>query len=109
MKFKLTPIDLVQDIAKEDFEQNYLRARRPLILKNRSKNWPAHEKWNLDYMKTVVGDKTVPLYDSSKADPSKPINAPAAEMKFADYVDLIKSTVLISDKNNYSQMDKFRF
>ncbi|WP_222537374.1 cupin-like domain-containing protein [Pedobacter polysacchareus] len=92
MKFELTPIDVVQDISKEDFEKNYLRARRPLIIKNMSKKWPAHEKWTLDYLKTVVGDKTVPLYDSSKADPSKPINASAAEMKFADYVDLIKNT-----------------
>lgn len=57
-----------------------------------SKNWPAYEKWDLDYMKTVVGDRTVPLYDSSKADPSKPINASAAEMKFADYIELIKNT-----------------
>jgi len=46
----------------------------------------------MDYMKTVVGDKLVPLYDSSKADPSKPINAAATEMKFADYIDLIKTT-----------------
>lgn len=46
----------------------------------------------MEYMKEVVGDKTVPLYDSSKADPSKPINASAAEMKFGDYIDLIKET-----------------
>lgn len=92
MKFELTPIDVVHDISKEDFEKNYLSARRPLIIKNMSKNWPAYEKWTLDYLKTVVGDQTVPLYDSSKADPSKPINAAAAEMKFADYVDLIKET-----------------
>ena len=37
-----------------------------------------------------MGDKVVPLYDSSKANPSKPINAPAAEMKFGDYIDLIQ-------------------
>lgn len=92
MNFDLTPIDVVDDISKEDFEKNYLNTRRPLIIKNMSKNWPAYGKWDLDYMKTVVGDKTVPLYDSSKADPSKPINASAAEMKFADYIELIKNT-----------------
>jgi hypothetical protein len=92
MKFDLTQIDCVDDISKEEFEKNYLKTRRPLIIKNMAKNWPAYEKWTLDYMKTVVGDKTVPLYDSSKADPSKPINASAAEMKFADYIDLIKNT-----------------
>jgi len=92
MKFDLTQIDCVDDISKEDFEKNYLNARRPLIIKNMAKNWPAYEKWSMDYMKTVVGDKIVPLYDSSKADPSKPINAAATEMKFSDYIELIKTT-----------------
>lgn len=92
MQFDLTPIDIVNDISKSDFEKHYLNARKPLIIKNMSKTWPAYEKWNLDYMKAVVGDKTVPLYDSSKADPSKPINASAAEMKFEDYIELIKNT-----------------
>ncbi|TKC60231.1 cupin-like domain-containing protein [Pedobacter hiemivivus] len=92
MKFDLTPIDIVNDINKTDFEKHYLNPRKPLIIKNRSKTWPAYDKWNLDYMKTVVGDQTVPLYDSSKADPSKPINASAAEMKFDDYIELIKHT-----------------
>lgn len=92
MKFDLSQIDCVENISKEDFEKNYLNARRPLVIKNMAKNWPAYEKWSMDYMKTVVGDKLVPLYDSSKADPSKPINASAAEMKFGDYIDLIKST-----------------
>jgi hypothetical protein len=92
MKFNLTPIDIVDDISKADFEKNYLNARKPLIIKNMSRTWPAYEKWNLDYMKNIVGDKTVPLYDSSKADPSKPINASAAEMKFEDYIELIRNT-----------------
>lgn len=92
MKFNLTPIDIVNDISKADFEKHYLNSRKPLIIKGMAKKWPAYEKWNLDYMKTVVGDKTVPLYDSSKADPSKPINASAAEMKFEDYIELIKTT-----------------
>lgn len=91
MKFDLSQIDCVDNISKEDFERNYLNTRRPLVIKNMAKTWPAYEKWSMDYMKTVVGDKTVPLYDSSKADPSKPINASAAEMKFGDYIDLIKS------------------
>lgn len=44
----------------------------------------------MEYMKEVVGDVEVPLYDSSKADPSAPINASAAKMKFGDYIDLIQ-------------------
>lgn len=92
MKFDLTAIDVVDDISKEDFVKNYLIPRRPLVIKNMAKKWPAYQKWTMEYLKEVVGDITVPLYDSSKADPSKPINASAAEMKFSDYIDLIKKT-----------------
>lgn len=91
MKFDLSQIDCVDDISKEDFETKYLKARRPLIIKNMAKTWPAYKKWSMDYMKTVVGDQVVPLYDSSKADPSKPINAAATEMQFGEYIELIKN------------------
>ncbi|MCX3265770.1 cupin-like domain-containing protein [Pedobacter agri] len=92
MKFDLSPIDVVDDISKVDFEKNYLNPRKPLVIKNMAKEWPAYEKWSMDYMKKVVGEKIIPLYDSSKADPSKPINAAAAEMTFTEYIDLIKET-----------------
>ena len=92
MKFDLTAIDVVDDISKEDFVKNYLNPRKPLVIKNMAKKWPAYQKWTMEYLKEVVGDKKVPLYDSSKADPSKPINASAAEMKFTEYIDLIKET-----------------
>ena len=69
MGFKLTPIDVVDDIRREEFVEKYLKPRRPLVIRNMARRWPAFEKWSLDYMKSVVGDITVPLYDSSKADP----------------------------------------
>ncbi|QKJ30989.1 cupin-like domain-containing protein [Mucilaginibacter mali] len=90
MGLNLAPIDRVDHISKEDFINNYLIPRRPLVIQKATETWPALQKWTFEYLKEVVGDKTVPLYDSSKADPSKPINAAAAEMKFADYIDLIQ-------------------
>lgn len=86
----LTPIDRVDDITKEDFINNYLNQRKPLVIRKATQTWPALQKWTFEYLKEVVGDQIVPLYDSSKADPSKPINASAAEMKFGDYIDLIQ-------------------
>jgi hypothetical protein len=90
MGLNLTAIDRVDRINKEDFINNYLNPRQPLIIRNASESWPALQKWTFEYLKEVVGDITVPLYDSSKADPSKPINSSAAEMKFGDYMDLIQ-------------------
>lgn len=86
----LKPIDVVEDISKDDFYTHYLKPRKPVILRNLAHKWPAFQKWNLEYMKEMVGDVEVPLYDSAKADPSAPINASAANMKFSDYIDLIK-------------------
>jgi hypothetical protein len=91
MSLSLTPIDRVDNISKEDFINNYLKPRKPLVIRKATQNWSALQKWTFDYLKETVGDQIVPLYDSSKADPAKPINTSAAEMKFADYIDLIQT------------------
>lgn len=90
MSFVLSPIDTVETISPEDFKEKYLKPRRPLVIKGLTKDWPAREKWTADYMKEVVGKQVVPLYDNSKADPSKPINTSAATMPFDEYIDLIR-------------------
>lgn len=91
MGFKLSGVDTVEQISAPDFKKYYLDARRPLVIKGLTNSWPAREKWTAEYMKEIVGSKTVPLYDNSKADPAKPINTSAAVMPFNEYIDLIKS------------------
>lgn len=86
----LAPVDLVQNINREEFLTNYFIPCKPVVIRNLSASWPALQKWTFEYLKEIAGNQVVPLYDSSKADPSKPINAPAAEMRFADYLDLIQ-------------------
>ncbi|MES2277825.1 MAG: cupin-like domain-containing protein [Bacteroidota bacterium] len=91
MSFKLTPVDVVDSISPQEFMERYLKPRRPVVIKGLTNNWPAREKWTPEYLKQMVGSKVVPLYDNSKADPSKPINSSAAEMPFDEYIDLIRS------------------
>lgn len=91
MSFVLQPVDVVESISPADFKKFYLQPRRPLVIKGLTNNWPAKEKWTHEYLKQIVGDQVVPLYDNAKADPSKPINTAAAEMPFDDYIDLIRS------------------
>jgi hypothetical protein len=90
MSFILKPVDTVESISPADFKKKYLDPRKPLIIKGLTKNWPAREKWTTEYLKQIAGELDVPLYDNTKADPSKPINAAVAHMKFGDYLDLIK-------------------
>ena len=91
MCFKLSPVDTVDTITPKDFTDNYLKPRKPLIIKGLTNDWPARQKWTPEFLKQVVGSRVVPLYDNAKADPSKPINSAAAQMPFNDYIDLIHS------------------
>jgi len=91
MGFILSEIDTVDTISQADFTEKYLKPRRPLVIKGLTKAWPALDKWTPEYLKQVVGDKVVPLYDNSKADPAKPINSAATHMPFGEYMDLIRS------------------
>ncbi|PBJ13189.1 cupin-like domain-containing protein [Flavobacterium sp. ACN6] len=90
MSFILKNVDTVESISREDFKKNYLDKRKPLIIKGLTKDWPAREKWSTDYFKEIAGDIEVKLVDNSKADPKKVINASISNMKFGDYLDLIK-------------------
>ncbi len=90
MSFILKPVDTVDTISKEDFKKNYLDPKRPLVMKGLTKDWAARDKWTTEYLKSIAGDVEVPLFDNSKADPSKPINSAVTHMKFGEYLDLIK-------------------
>ena len=53
-------------------------------------DWPAMQKWDLDYMAKVAGDKVVPLYDDRPVRHDEGFNQAHAEMKMSEYVDLLK-------------------
>ena len=61
------------------------------MIENCIEDWPAFEKWDLEYMKKVAGDKEVPLYDDRPVKHDEGFNEPHAIMKMADYIDLLKS------------------
>lgn len=88
---KLVEIPRVESITKKDFVKNYLKPQLPVIIEKFDGGWPAHEKWNLDYMKKIAGDKVVPLYDDRPVHHDDGFNEPHSEMRMADYIDLLKS------------------
>ncbi|WP_372757607.1 cupin-like domain-containing protein [Mariniflexile sp.] len=90
MPLNLQDIPRVKTITKEDFLTNYFKPQKPVVIERFIDHWPAYSKWNLDYMKTVGGDITVPLYDDRPVDYKDGFNQPHAKMKLADYIDLLK-------------------
>lgn len=86
----LQEIPRVRTITKEDFIQNYFKPQKPVVIERFIEDWPAYSKWNLDYIKSVAGDKIVPLYDDRPVDHKDGFNEPHAKMKMAEYIDLLK-------------------
>ena len=90
MKLNLQDIPRVETITKQEFMKHYFKPQKPVVIERFIEDWPAYSKWNLDYMKTVAGDKTVPLYDDTPVAYKDGFNEPHAKMKMSDYVDLLK-------------------
>ncbi len=87
---KLTDIPRVKHITKENFIKDYFKPQKPVVLEQAIEDWPAFKKWNLDYVKEIAGDITVPLYDDRPVQHKDGFNEPHAKMKMSAYVDLLK-------------------
>lgn len=91
MKLDLRDIPRVSTISKKDFIEHYYKPQKPVVIERFIEHWPAYEKWSLDYMKNMAGDKVVPLYDDRPVNYKDGFNEPHAKMKMSDYIDLLKS------------------
>jgi len=87
----LQDIPRVKTITKEEFIKHYFKPQKPVVIEQCITDWPAYNKWSLDYMKQVAGDKIVPLYDDRPVDYKDGFNEAHAKMKMSEYVDLLKS------------------
>lgn len=90
MKLNLQDVPRVQTITKKEFINNYFKPQKPVVIERFIEDWPAFQKWNLDYMKEIAGEKIVPLYDDRPVDYKDGFNEPHAQMKMSEYVGLLK-------------------
>lgn len=91
MPLQLTEIERVKTISKEDFFTNFVKKQKPVVVEQLTSDWPAYKKWNLEYIKEIAGDKIVPLYDDRPVSYKDGFNEAHANMKMADYIDLLNS------------------
>jgi hypothetical protein len=91
MPLNLTEIERVKTISKEDFYNNYVKKQKPVVVEQLTADWPAYEKWKLDYIKNIAGEQIVPLYDDRPVSHKDGFNEAHAQMKMAEYIDLLES------------------
>ncbi len=88
---QLNEIPRVSTITREDFIKKYVRKQKPVVIEHLIDDWPAYKKWNLDYIKEIAGEKTVPLYDDRPISAKLKFNEAHLKMKMADYIDLLQT------------------
>jgi len=85
-------IDRVEDITPAEFKKNYYLPRKPVIIAagGLSKNWPAYSKWTWDYFKSIVGDKTVGVYNNERAGVNTLVNGADDYITFGEYLSMVE-------------------
>lgn len=86
----LQPVDKMGAISPKEFRNNYYDTMTPVVLTELAKDWPAYTKWTWDYLKELVGNVRVPLYNNVKSDAYTPINKADDYKTFGEYVDMIR-------------------
>ncbi|MEB8432445.1 cupin-like domain-containing protein [Cocleimonas sp. KMM 6892] len=90
---KIAPnkVKRVSEITKEQFLKNHKDTGIPVILPTLMEDWPAKEKWDVDYLIETLGDEVVPVYSSKPAVGKSHQHAAAREMPLRDYLNLLKN------------------
>src|SRR6516165_11696079 len=53
-------IDRRSNLSYEAFIREYVKGKRPVIITDGAKDWPALKTWNLEYFKARYGDVVLP-------------------------------------------------
>jgi hypothetical protein len=89
-QLNLTEIPRFKTLSREEFVKNYLKPQKPVVIEQLTVDWPAYEKWNLEYINKIAGDKNVPLYDDRPVKHDEGFNQAHARMKMSVYIELLK-------------------
>jgi len=87
----LQPIEKIEKISDEDFQQYYYKTGKPIVMTGLAKQWPAYTKWTWDYFKQIVGTQEIGIYNNIKSDAYTPVNKADGYTSFTEYVDMVKS------------------
>nr|WP_299342251.1 cupin-like domain-containing protein [Allomuricauda sp.] len=91
MKLDLDQIPREKTLSKKEFLKKYFKPQKPVVIERFIEDWPAYDKWNLDYIEQIAGEKEVPLYDDRPVRHDEGFNEPHAKMKMKDYIHLLKT------------------
>ncbi len=90
MKLNLEQIPRIKHITKAQFLEEYVKPQKPVVIEQLIQDWRAYEKWDLEYINTIAGHKTIPLYDDRPISSDRKFNEAHTQMLMKDYIALLK-------------------
>lgn len=88
--FSLPKVAKVKEITTDEFLNNYKAKGTPVVMQSITKDWPAKQKWSLEYFEALGGDNEVSLYDSQPSTDYKLQHAAEASMPLRDYFKILR-------------------
>ncbi|MBP7273444.1 MAG: cupin-like domain-containing protein [Saprospiraceae bacterium] len=84
-------IERRSNLSREEFIENYLKPRRPVVLTDIAHRWDATKKWTFEYFKEEFGDIEVPIVGPNFSKPGPNYMKPEMNMKLKDYLEILQS------------------
>jgi hypothetical protein len=88
-QLNLSPVEIRDRITREEFQAEFAKPNKPVVMKDYCSTWAAKDKWTLDYFKSRHPDLMVPVYKEAFANTGTSYTSSDNKMRFADYLDLI--------------------
>ncbi|HNE30665.1 MAG TPA: cupin-like domain-containing protein, partial [Saprospiraceae bacterium] len=87
---ELIPIDRRTGLSREEFIENYLKPKKPVVFTDLSKDWPAITKWTPEFLREHYGNLDVPVVGPDYHKPGPNYMKSHITMKFGEYLDMIR-------------------
>lgn len=85
----LEAVERIGAIGREAFRDAYLTPRRPVVLGEFARAWPALERWTPQFLAERHGHREVEVYDASFARPGRHYMSNLRKMRFDEYLDCV--------------------
>ncbi len=87
---QLLQIDRRTGLTREEFIEQYLKPKKPVVFTDLAKDWPAINKWTFDFLRDNYGQLDVPVIGPDYHKPGPNYMKAGETMKFGDYLSMIQ-------------------
>lgn len=88
---ELKSIERREGLNSESFGEEYLNPQEPVILTDLMDDWPAKDKWTIEYFKEEYGHLQVPVYSPNTSEGGKNYMSHDKKIPFRDYLEMIEA------------------